>query len=211
MWISILLPWIVNLSFLIAKNPFKRFQSKALSVIFAACSPFAPGISILLVARYSIQQEVMVLKYIHNSTTMDISTLCKTHEFFEKEITKWSKIVAILKLNEVTFENIIQSTLLILVFLLKQTATATVVGLHELFVGGDFVYIVFSAIWSLFSMMFAHTKNNAMSKNGFIPFTGNLLLFLYNMLSIASRICAIIIYFSPALGLMILFSAIHSP
>ncbi len=196
MWISILLPWMVNLSFLIAKNPFKRFKSKALRVGFSICSPFAPGMSILIVARYSIQQEVMVLKYLHHSTSMDMNTLCKTHEFFEQEIMKWSKIVAVLKLNEVTFENIIQSTLLILVFLLKQTKTATVVGLHELFVGGDFVYIVFSALWSILSMMFAHTKNNALIKNGFIPILGNLLFFIYNMLSITARICAIIVYLS---------------
>jgi len=141
MWISILLPWVVNFCFLLAKNPFQSFKSQIVRVTFALLSPFAPGIGILLMTRYSIKQELAKLHYRKNPTTMEIDNFSMSCEYYEKEINAWNNIVITLKLNEITFENLIQSLLLILIILLKYTQSATVVGLQELFVGRDFVYI----------------------------------------------------------------------
>jgi len=202
MWISIIFPWVVNFFFLLTKNPFQSFKSRTVRITFAILSPFAPGISIFMRTRYRMHQEILILKYMHKSSPRDMYCFSQIHEHLEKEICCWSKTISLLKLNEVTFENLIQSTILIVVILLKFTKTATVLGLHELFAGGDLIYIAFSAIWSIISMMFAPTNNTVTSKNGFLPPTGKLTLILFNILSIISRTVAIIVYFSPALGLM---------
>ncbi len=202
MWISILLPWIVNFCLLLALNPFQCYKSRIVRVLFAILSPFAPGISISIVSRYRMKQEIISLNNRKNLSYTDIHELSQKFENFETQINGWSKLVAILKLNEVTFENLIQSTLLIVVILLKYSKTATVVGLHELFVGDDFVYIVFSAIWSVFSMMFTATNRLIMSKNGFIPLSGKIIINTFNFLSVIVRTFSLIVYFSPSLGLL---------
>jgi hypothetical protein len=202
MWTSILLPGFVNFVFVLAKNPLKSFQSIFFRFGFAMLSPLAPGIAILMSTRYNIQKDICFLKYSKNPDSQEVISIHKNIAKFETEIEFWNKITSSMKLIEITFENLIQATVLIVVVLLKYSQTTTVTGLQELFAGGDLSFLVISAIWSVISIVLAPTNSAVTSKNGFMPFLGKIILAFTNLLSISTRLFAIILYFAPALGLL---------
>ena len=152
--------------------------------------------------RYNIQREIWLLNYSKNLSSQEVYFTQRDIAKFEKEIEFWNRIAASMKLLEITFENLIQATLLIVVVLLKYSQTTTVLGLQELFAGGDLGFLVISASWSVISIMFAPTNSTVASKNGFMPIIGKVILALTNLVSICTRLLAIILYFAPALGLL---------
>jgi hypothetical protein len=96
---------------------------------FASLFPFAPAISLYIVARCEIQKEIEKRKIIPNETNFGSDILSKI-TLYELKNVEWKKLLAKQKLNENMFENNIQVFMLLMIILLKFTETNTVVGLQ---------------------------------------------------------------------------------
>jgi hypothetical protein len=107
-----------------------------------------------------------------------------------------------MRLNENSTEHFLQSFLLIIIIALKFTKTGTVFGLREMFASGNMALILMSSIWSIVSMVLGHLHWMVVKKDDFLPLKGKVCLAVLGLISQVSRIFAVLLYFSPSLGLM---------
>ena len=62
LWISILLPFLINAAFLFAANPLKNLNSVTLRIVLALLSPTTPAFAISMNARFSFKKDVCLQK-----------------------------------------------------------------------------------------------------------------------------------------------------
>ena len=142
--------------------------------------------------------------YICHRLDYSMKRLDKNSERY-KDFLGYSKILRSLcfqmKLNENSTENPVQILILLSIICIDFSKTSTVTGLQNLFVGGEVVLIVLSLIWSFFSMMFGHVRWMVAKKKSLLSIYGMTLHGIFVVLTLTERIFAILIFFSPSLGL----------
>ena len=91
---------------------------------------------------------------------------------------------------------------MIVLILLKFSSTSTITGFQDLFAGKEAVFLAFSALWSNLSIVLGYMNAIIIQKNQLMPVLGKLLIALLSFTSLFGRVLAIIVFFSPSLGLM---------
>ena len=115
----------------------------------------------------------------------------------------WLKLYSIFKMIESTFENSIQILILLFVILLKSTtATKTIHGIVEAISNEDIGFLLLSSLWSFISITLSEIRWQASLKNHFLPIKGKLILGFHFILAVLCRISAVILFFTPSMGLL---------
>ena len=112
-----------------------------------------------------------------------------------------------LRCNETSLEQLPQLVILILLILLRSSATVTLHSGTTQFAANllseDKEYILFgSAIWSFVSLVRSQLSLGFSIKRGFVPNLGKVLLFVYYSINTLARIVAFVFFFTPNLGLL---------
>ena len=106
---------------------------------------------------------------------------------------------------ELGLETILQSCLQLTLLFYALSETRTTEGLSEIF-GSDIKHeltltlLVLSTIWSFLSNVNSHIQGLSSNRRLF-PFTSKIAVAAYSFFSITTRVLAIILFFSPSLGL----------
>ena len=123
------------------------------------------------------------------------------HNFFVEYTKNLRMLCFEMKLNENAIENPLQILIFVLIICIDLSETASVLGFQNLFVRGETFLIYLSLTWSFASMVYGHVKWLVEKKNNFLSIWGMICHGIFVLLSLAERVCTIVIYFSPSLGL----------
>ena len=186
--LSIVLPIVCNL-LLVLGMPFSKHQSGIFAASMTLCFPFAPCIAIYICNRLDYS-----LKRIEEKGSKE--------NIFAPCTKKLRFLSYRMKLNEYAIENPLQILILMLIFCIDYSKTSTVTGLQNLFVGGENVLTFLSLVWSFCSLTYGHVRWIGAKKNNCLPWNGMLYHGIFVVLTLTERTFAILIYFSPSLGLL---------
>merc|ERR1719312_1675241 len=204
--ISLILPQLLNILVIIKD---KDLDLSPTFIILLCCfCPIAPAVAVVkmlqeennvTVSRFKFLNHFLLGRAGKHTYQQHAAKLLQAQHSAEK----WKKIYALFKRNEINFENFIQVLVLILLVALRFTKTATVGGLQDLFSSGsdNTALIVLSAIWSCKSLITGQLAYWVSLKNGFVLVKGKILLALYFILSVFSRMIAFLFYLAPSMGL----------
>ena len=113
------------------------------------------------------------------------------------------KLKSKLRGNENIFEHFPQLVILVLLILIKKTNTSTVsLYLSKNLIPDNEMIFFASALGSFLSLLRGQLFVLHMKKGGFLPMIGQIILFSYFALGIFARVSAILLFFSPNLGLL---------
>ncbi len=208
MFFSIFLPICASLILVISE--FSKYEMKYWKKIFLAVvtSPFAPPVTFYLRSRLTSKQQLQSINYWTNSKTEEM--IPGKIVDYTTEVRRLGEFFATLRRNEHAFEHFTQVSMLIIFITLKNSNTANkyvlkeLLGnsvLEDLFAGNSMELIVLSTLWSFFSLILDYLAWISFSKGTFLPTRGHLILSMFALLSLLSRISSVVLYFAPALGL----------
>jgi hypothetical protein len=201
---SVTLPVIVNLFTLQQANKWPYQLSRIIHFGVLILSPVVPALAVYVSSKLHFVSQRIKTFHQNNknlktkNSEVSIKTLLQNDHLMQQSST----ILSDLRSNENSTEHFIQSLVLILLIALKFTKSGTASGFQELLAGNsDFLLLVLSAVWSVFSIISGFFQKKIVQKNHSIPFSGILIQFSYATLAMTCRISAIIIFFAPAIGL----------
>ena len=120
----------------------------------------------------------------------------------EEKRVSWKKLLSEFKRNENFFENFVQTTLIIIVSLISFSETATVKALEKsVILDKNAALVTLSAAWSFRTLIMGQLAFLSMTKDGYLPLNGKIIMFMYFCITVSSRIVAICLFFTPGLGL----------
>ena len=134
--------------------------------------------------------------------------------FTRTEIQAFKTLKAELRNNENSLEQLPQLIILILLYLIHDTKTVNVVTGSHFAVNllgedqGNFTYLnkshvlIFSATFSLISLVRGQMGLGISLGRGFVPLKGKLLLMIYYCIGTLARLFAVVLFFTPNLGLL---------
>ena len=174
--------------------------------VFTILIPFVPGLAIarLFGLERQLHDRKLKLKKLltdSDSKLEDVKNMSANMEDIKSQISQWEKFQSKLLLNENNIENIIQCLVLVVLTLISQSSTTTVEGLVAYLVNENTWLVVCFAIMSIIRIWTGLMNATGVSKGGYLPFTGKILLGLYFLITIASRIFCVVLYLAPCLGL----------
>jgi len=197
---------VANQILILFDNPLKNNESKMVKLLLHVFAPIAPAISVYLHARLAFRESVLLMSETssHQQITDSLSFLefHKFHTEIKSESQVWLNFYSNLRSNESATENLIQVIFLIIFILLKFSETSTVTGFQEIFAGKETMFLALSALWSFLSIILGFLNGLIIGKGQFMPMLGKLTIIMFSITSLVGRVSAIIIYFSPSLGLM---------
>ena len=115
-----------------------------------------------------------------------------------------SGLKAELRCNENSLDQLPQLVILILLVLIRSSATVTVpthFAANLLREDQDYI-LVGSAIWSFISLVMGQLSLGVSIDRGIVPILGKALLFAYYSIGTLARIFAFVLFFTPNLGLL---------
>ena len=134
----------------------------------------------------------------------------------EKEITEARKDLSLMmdlkarfRANENILEHFLQLIVLLILSLIKESKTATTpphLAKYVVEKTGFFLYA--SSVWSFISLLRGQLSLTISRKNGFVPFTGKIVLAIFFTICTGVRVWSLLLYFTPSLGL---FNTLHHP
>ena len=156
---------------------------------------FATAFVLYLRCRLSTLQELQNIKFWtrHDEASDKSGTISD----FNKPIYRLGRLFSELRRNENSFEQFTQAVLLITVIFLRFTHTATHKFPKALFSGGSVHFIVISALWSFFSMVFGYLHCVVLTKGNILPPKGKIILTIFAILSLIARLSSVILFFAP--------------
>merc|ERR1719507_974955 len=180
--------------------------------------PFMPSIQINNKADALQRKEILLKKteIQFNSTNRAVDAeIYEELEQLEEYLDEVRKAHLIFKRNEGAFELVPQQSIQLVMLLLSQTTYPTVNGLQTVFeadfsgtvdfLGLDLkfgeIFLIASVCWSFKTGSASFIKIRTESKSSFLPATAKVALGLRALLFSVTRICAIITFFGPFLGL----------
>ena len=104
-----------------------------------------------------------------------------------------------LKKAENCVENFPQTFVISMILALINSETITVEAMKAVIRPSVFVYA--SAVWSLKSVVQGGVEHLKAQNGGFLPLMGQLIWASHTLISVISRLAALLIYFTPSLGL----------
>ena len=194
--LSIMLPLLANMISVLNFKPWSHTRR----LFGALLILFVPG-----AIRYRVYKIKSVAAKKDSSDTDLLST--------RAEIQAFRTLKAELRNNENSLEQLPQLIILILLYLIHDTKTVMVeTGSHfaENLLGdqGNFAYLnksmvlIFSATFSLISLVRGQMGLGISLGRGFVPLMGKLLLSIYYCIGTLARVFAVVLFFTPNLGLL---------
>ena len=112
-----------------------------------------------------------------------------------------------MRANENFLEHLPQLVILLLLMLIKMSRVTTTVPIYlsSNLVPDNQVIFTASAMMSFFSLARGQLSNLSAKKNGHVPFLGKLVLLSYYSLGTAARVFAVLLFFTPRLGIFYTF------
>jgi len=203
--VSVALPAIVNQILMLCDNPLQKGTSKKLRILLQIFAPLAPAISVYVHARLSNRKKLVLTTKSKQQHITDHDVFLELHNQsfeLESESQKWIKFLSKLRLSENVTEHVIQTIFLIIVILLKFSSTSTITGFQDLFAGKEIFILALSALWSNISIILGYLNSVIIKKDQHMTMLGKQLIVLFSFISLSGRVFAVILYFSPSLGLM---------
>jgi len=201
--VSISLPVLVNHILILFDNPSKHTKIvKLLLQIFASISP---AISVYVHTRLLWRQSLIRIMENQQVLLKDGPGFLEFHRLhmgIEKQKQAWLQFLSNLRSNESATEHLIQAIFMIILILLKFSDTNTVTGFEEFFAGREVTFLSLYVLWSHLSIVLGYVNAIPIQKGHFMPMIGKLLIALFSFTSLFGRVSAVIVYFSPSLGLM---------
>jgi hypothetical protein len=203
--VSVTLPVILNLSTLHQANEWSNLQSRIIHIGTLIVLPIVPALAVYVTSKlYFVSQRIKIINQNKNKhkikNSLDSITALSNNDNFMQQT---STLLSDLRSNENATEHFIQSLVLILLIALKFTKSGTVSGFQELLAGNsNFIFLISSAVWSVFSIISGFTQRKIIQKNHSMPFSGIMIQLSYATLSMICRISACVIFFAPAIGLL---------
>ena len=193
---SILLPFLLNVVVISYTRPFTSSKFEILTLVLM--SPILPAVAIYAAARFALKKEELIVEHKNKA---EFSAKVQKLAYFDEMTERFNEMAISFKTNESSVEQLVQTITLVLLTLVKFSETATVTGLHELFVGGNVVLIVTSSVWSSISILLSHLRGLATKKQFVMSARCFLVQFSFVATSLLCRLFAVVAFFSPALGL----------
>jgi len=185
--------------------PISKIAFKTIRGLLQLLAPLTPAISVYIQARL-IYKRSKLLNVVSDCTQItDGDSFLELHRLQSKldnESQAWMKLHSKLRLNENSTEHFIQAIFLIILILLKFSDTSTVTGFQDLFASKEVLFLTLSALWSNISIVLGNVNASIIKKNNFMPKLGKLLTALFSLISHFGRVSAVVLFFSPSLGLM---------
>ena len=158
-------------------------------VLLIIAFPFLPAILFYVIARSSHER----------NSTKDLNLV----QAINMKIWEIKKFIARMKRSENALENLLQLIIIILLIGVTLSPTTPLIKIKLLsFIDARNVILYFAAIVSILTIIRASLSQLQASFNGYLPIKGALLYGMFLLLSVASRILASLLYFSPIWGLM---------
>jgi hypothetical protein len=105
------------------------------------------------------------------------------------------------KCNENVVEHFFQLIVLIMIIVLSKFDTIKVTSLDKIVLNDNETFLIWSTLISCFSLLSGQLSYISANKRGFLPLTGKLILALYFSICLSVRVLAIILFYTPILGL----------
>jgi len=201
--VSISLPKVFNHIFILFDNPITH--TKMLNLLLQVFASISPAISVYVHTRLLWRQSIITLIKNKNEQITDRLLFLKfhtLHTWIENEKQAWLQLLSNLRSNESATEHLIQEIFLMILILLKFSTTNTVTGFQDFFAGREVTFLSLYALWSHFSIVLGYVNALTIQKGQFMPMIGKLSIALFSFTSLFGRVSAVIVYFSPSLGLM---------
>jgi len=201
---SVLLPLLTNSAILIFQIVTKKIN-KMVGITLIGINFVAPSVALYASNRLKGKNETIMREMKQHSCKENI-LISQTKILYQSKIQDWNFLSLVFKMNEKLFENTIQIFLLLFITLSKFSTSNTVSGLEKLFSADEIEYFTVSGLFSVFSLVLGFVNWQVGIKNNFLPMKGKGILYIYYWLSLTTRILAIVIYFTPSLGLFNILS-----
>lgn len=178
-------------------SPNRKFYQRLLSLAAVIFFPLIPAILIDLKER----EKNRLSHLIQESDSLNQAQIRERQEF----IKKISNNLLCLKQLEFGIEIVPQITILTIMIFLNKSSTKTVSGLESVFQQSAYgiepdTFISLSIVWMFGAAVRTFIKTTKEAKDGFLPASGQLLLGLRALVSLFTRIIALIFYWIPFLG-----------
>ncbi len=184
------------------RDPFLSQMGWGARLLATAMSPLMPGAAI-----YAERRRNLRIRELHHKIHADSDTLSdeevKALMEARSAMHAAQNVRAKLRANENVLEHLVQLTLLVTILLAEMSSTRSVQTVGSIVVNVDVTYYaVGAALLAVVSLIKGHIAVIDAKKKGHLPFKGKyIILPAYFGLSILSRVYAILIFLTPALGL----------
>ncbi len=202
--VSVTLPVILNLCTLHQANEWSNLKSRAIHFGILILFPFVPALAVYVSTKLKFLSQG--IKTFHQTneqqksknSSESIKKLLKNDQLMQQSPT----LLSDLRSNENATEHFIQCFVLIMLIALKLTKSGSVSGFQELLAGNsNFILLVLSALWSVFSIISGFMQRKIIQKNHYMPFTGMGIQLSYASLAMICRFLACVNFFAPSIGL----------
>ena len=141
--------------------------------------------------------ELLFLNYVKKGASRE--QIIKTR----LQLKELKTLQAKLRTNENVLEHLPQLSVIVVLMLIKASSTITESAhlSNNLLRGSDFI-LISSATISLLSLVRGQLNLTILKKNGFVPLLGKAILILYYATGTVARVFAIVLFFTPSIGLM---------
>ena len=166
------------------------------------------GCIFIVLAPAAVQYRIFRLK----STLIQSAKTCRDEEeisIMRRDLETMVYLKARFRANENILEHFIQLTILFTLSLIKDSKTTTApphIAKYVVETSGFFLFA--SSAWSYISLVRGQINLTSSKKYSFVPFVGKIILVIYFTLGTGARVCSLLLYFTPSLGL---FNSLHHP
>ena len=169
-----------------------KFVEAIVKLLAILSTPFVPGILLHRIKRTELESweqatSSKVQHHVLNRLTGRLHRIRQVH--------------ATLRSNENVAEHLVQLCLFTIVLLAEESGTRTVQTVGNILIEENRNFVYLSTLLALSSITRGHMNLIDAIKKGYLPFIGKIILVPYFLLSTIARVGAVVVFFTPLLGL----------
>ncbi len=169
--------------------------SRRLRCLMALATPLLPGVTLFAEKKLELRMLSSCGSQVPSEDTHKQWMQCKMLKFTVQRLRM------ALRANENFVEHFVQLTVFVTVLLAEESETRPVQSVGNIIVESSRSFVLFTVVTSMLSLVHGHVDYINMHKNGNLPFVGKAILGVYFALSVLGRVFALVIFFTPILGL----------
>ncbi len=175
-------------------------------LLCSLATPLVPGMAIYEWRRAELHLNKLyesLLVNVENMTSVKVSSASTLTTLVGAKSVQIEQRMrsAHFRMNENVVEHLSQFSLIVVVFLTEYTETPAVQTVGRIIVNRSLLLLAVSAGLSLLSIIKGHIEFIGARKAGHLPTVGKIILVAFFLLCIISRLLAIVVFFTPILGL----------
>jgi hypothetical protein len=193
--ISIVITELLTIYTFITSSTFKGYDKskKGCSLLLF---PLIPSIVLHQTFKLELKQMFMLSKV--NPTNYNINYHYKT---CKKDIKSLLSLRSNLRYNENVAEHFPRLVVLILILILRKTATPTVAQMDKIILNNNEIFMLLSTSWSFVSLLKGQLFYIKATKDNSVRTLGQIIALLYFAIGLTGRLLSIVFFFTPLLGL----------